>query len=394
MTIEELLAALQAIIDQANGRSLTDEEVARYEELEGQLDTARKDNEIRQRNAAYNTPVTTNLVHTGAAPKADDTLERAFESYLRTGQANQDITELRAQSAGSDPAGGYMVPSGFRQKLVEVQKAFGGLAAEVDAYSTDTGNSVEFPSMDDTANSGQITAEGAAVSGGADVVFGTVTLGAFKYTSSGASNLPLKVSVELLQDSAFDVQGLISRKLGERIARKQAVDWVTGTGTTLPFGIARAALTADSTLAAGNALTYAKLLEIETALDPAYEQNAKWAMNKTSWQAIRAIVGTDGRPLVQESASAGIGTAPNRSLLGYPVIIDQAFPNYNTLSAKWAVLGDLREAYVIRRVSNLVVMVNPYSSAASGQVEYTAWERADGNVQNRKAYSLAAANAA
>lgn len=397
MTVEEILAALKAIIDGADGRSLTDEEVQRYEKLEVELASKQKDVEVRSRQKAYETPVAGSAlaaaVHVGTA-KEDDTLERAFEAYLRTGVANQDITELRAQSTSPDSAGGYMVPSGFRQKLVEVQKSFGGLAPEVDSYSTDTGNSVEFPSLDDTANSGQITAEGAAFTGGADLTLGTVLLGAFKYTSAGASNLPLKVSVELLQDSAFDVQGLISRALGTRIARKQAVDWVTGTGTTLPFGIARAGLTADSTLAAGNALTYAKLLEIETALDPAYEQNAKWVMNKTSWQAIRAIVGSDGRPLVQESAQAGIGGAPQRSLLGYPVVIDQAFPNYNTLSAKWAVLGDLREAYVIRRVSNLVVMVNPYSSAASGQVEFTAWERADGNVQNRKAYSLAAANAA
>ncbi|HEV8568978.1 MAG TPA: phage major capsid protein, partial [Actinoplanes sp.] len=188
--------------------------------------------------------------------------------------------------------------------------------------------------------------------------------------------------------------GLISRKLGMRIARKQAVDWVTGTGTTLPFGIARAALTANVTLAAGNAITYQKLLDIETALDPAYEQNAQWAMSKQTWQNIRAVVGTDGRPLVQESAQAGIGGRPNRSLLGYPVVIDQAFPANTTLSAKFAILGDIREAYAIRRVSNVVVIVNPYSSAASGQVEFTAWERADGNVQNRGAYSLAAANAA
>jgi HK97 family phage major capsid protein len=287
-----------------------------------------------------------------------------------------------------------MVPPEFRQRLIDVQKSFGGLAPEVDGFNTGTGSTIEYPSVDDTANSGQITAEGAAVSGGADLVFGTVNLGAFKYTSSGASNAPLKVSVELLQDAAFDVPGLIAGKLGMRIARKQAVDWVTGTGTTLPFGIARAALTADSTLAAGNAITYAKLLEIETALDPAYEQNAKWVMNKASWQNIRAVVGTDGRPLVQESATAGIGGRPQRTLLGYPVVIDQAFPTNTTLSAKWAVLGDLREAYVIRRVSNIVVIVNPYSSASSGQVEFTAWERADGNVQNRKAYSLAAANAA
>jgi HK97 family phage major capsid protein len=50
--------------------------------------------------------------------------------------------------------------------------------------------------------------------------------------------------------------------------------------------------------------------------------------------------------------------------------------------------GDFREAYVIRRVANLVVVVNPYSRAANGEVEFTAWERADGNIQNRNAYVI------
>lgn len=398
MTIEEIMTAMQAIIDASAGRSLTDQEVTDYTALETNLKEAQSSDTIRARHAAYNTvTVPAGQPRQPGSVKVEDTLGAAFENYLRTGIPNSDISGLRvsnAQSTGSDSAGGYMVPPEFRQKLVEVRKAFGGLAAEVDSFDTDNGSTMEYPSIDDTANSGQITAEGAAVAGGADLVFGTIALGAFKYTSSGASNAPLKVSVELLQDAAFDVQGLIARKLGERIARKQAVDWVTGTGTTLPFGIARAALTADVTLAAGNALTYQKFLDIETALDPAYEQNAKWGMSKQTWQNARAIVGTDGRPLIQESAQAGIGGRPSRSLLGYPVVIDQAFSANTTLSAKFAVLGDLREAYAIRRVSNVVLIVNPYSSAASGQVEFTAWERADGNVQNRKAYSLAAANAA
>lgn len=398
MTIEEIMAAMRAITDGAKGRNMTDEEVKRYEVLEGDL-AEKRTQAIRDRQTAYETPVRDNLqaaVHVAPA-KDDDGLEKAFESYLRTGQANADISDLRvtnAQGGASDPAGGYTVPSGFRQKLVDVMKSYGGLAEAVESFPTDTGNPIEYPTLDDSANEGTITGEGAAISGGADMVFGTVVLGAYKYTSAGASNAPLKVSVELLQDSAFDIASLVAGKLGIRIARKQARDWVTGTGTTLPFGIARAALTADATLAAGNAITYAKLLEIETALDPAYEQNAQWAMCKASWQNIRAVVGTDGRPLVQESAQAGIGGRPQRMLLGYPVIIDQAFPANTTLSAKWAVLGDLKEAYVIRRVSNLVVVVNPYSSANNGQVEYVAWERADANVQNRKAYSLAAANAA
>lgn len=55
MTIEEIMAAMQAIIDGAAGRSLTEEEIANYEGLEKDLAAAKKDQEIRQRNSAYNT---------------------------------------------------------------------------------------------------------------------------------------------------------------------------------------------------------------------------------------------------------------------------------------------------------------------------------------------------
>jgi HK97 family phage major capsid protein len=395
-TIEEIIAAMTALVEGAADRSLTDDEASEYEALETELKAAQRDGQIRARNSAYTTTVTPVGVPKGGARPEEDSLDEAFTAYLRTGQPNADIAGLRvsnAQSAGSDPGGGFMVPPGFRQKLVEVRKGFGGLAPEVDEFTTENGASMEYPTVDDTANVGQITAEGAAFAGGADLVFGTVLLGAFKYTAAGTGNLPLKVSVELLQDAAFDVQSMLARKLGERIARKQATDWVNGAGTTLPFGIARSALVADVTLAAGNALTYQKFLDVESALDPAYEQNAKWVMAKQTWQNARAIVGTDGRPLIQEQAQAGIGGRPMRTLLGYPVVIDQGFSANTVLSGRSAVLGDLREAYVIRRVSNLVVFVNPYSSAGSGQVEFTAWERADGVVQNRKAYSLLANNA-
>ncbi|MGJ6124699.1 phage major capsid protein [Mycolicibacterium sp. Y3] len=396
-TIEEIQAELRTITDaaKAESRAMSDDEVARYASLEDEQESVRRTEEIFKRQAAYEAPNASlaAAVNVGAA-RQEDGLDVAFRSFLRTGTPNADITELRAQSAGTDSAGGYLVPQGFRNKLVEVQKSFGGLASQVDQYPTETGNTVEYPSNDDTASSGQITAEGANFAGGSDFTLGTVNLGAFKYTSAGASNAPLKVSVELLQDSAFPLEDFIARKLGERIARKQAVDWVTGVGTTAPFGIARAGLTANATLAAGNAITYAKLLEIEAALDPAYEQNAKWVMSKATWTAIRAVVDGENRPLIQEAAQAGIGAAPARSLLGYEVIIDQAFPSNSTLSAKFAVLGDLREAYVIRKVGSPVISVNPYSSAANGQVEFVVWERADGTVQNRSAYSLAAANAA
>ena len=48
MNVEEILAALQAILDGANDRELTDEEVERYEQLEGKLETRRKRDEIEK----------------------------------------------------------------------------------------------------------------------------------------------------------------------------------------------------------------------------------------------------------------------------------------------------------------------------------------------------------
>jgi HK97 family phage major capsid protein len=390
-TIEEIVAAQQAVMDGAEGRPLTDEEVTTYEGLEQELALVNRDREVRARHAAYTTPVRNDLhVNIGGGTRDEfEDLNRAFEAYLRTGRPNADIQELQnAQQVGTDSEGGYLVSPQFRQKLVEVRAAYGGLAAEVDDFSTERGGALEYPSLDDTANAGDITAEEAAFADGDDLAFGTVALGAFKYTSTGAgTTTPLRVSTELLQDSEFDIEALVSRALGTRIQRKQAADWVNGNGTTLPFGLLHDGLTADVVLDVEATIDYDELLDVEAALDPEYEQNAKWVMSKGTWVAIRRIV-VDGRPLINPQ-TMGIGQAPQRELLGYPVIIDQGCNAVTAdgVAGGFAALGDLREAYVIRRVAPLVVVVNPWSRANNGQVEYVAWERADGNIQNRSAYA-------
>lgn len=389
MTVEELAAAIQAILDQAvsadgEDRDLTDDEVRQYEALEKRLARAQRSRQLRERQAARRAPVPMMaLVQSG--PKPDKTLDRAYEAYLRTGTANQDITHLRAQEVGGSTAGGYTVPPGFRDKLVEVMKAYGGLAAEVESFNTSTGQPLEYPSLNDTTNQGDIAAEGSAADG-ADLTFGTVSLGAYRYTSGGAgTGLPLRVSVELAQDAAFDIVRLVTRAMGTRIARKQAAHWCTGTGVGQPLGIV-GNVTADETLDVSNVIDYDDISDLEGVIDPAYEQNAKWVMNKGTWTAIRQIVDGASRPLILRNDESGIGSQPAKTLLGYPVVIDQAMPNLTTATARFAVLGDLREAYVIRRVSELVIVVDPYSRAVNGQIQYSGWERADGTVQNRSAY--------
>lgn len=385
MNLEEIVAALKAIVEQAEteDRPLTDEEASRYEELEGQLKRAQKTDEIKKRQSAYESVRPAVNV---AAAKGDDTLERAFNHYLRTGQSNSDIVELRAQSVGTASAGGYLVPETMRQKLVDRVKSFGGVAANAEEITTAGGESMPFPTLDDTANSGVIAAEGTAPgSGGADLVFGEKTLGAFKYVAPGASQLPLRVSVEMLQDSAFDVEGLVRRKLGERIGRKQASDWVNGAGTTLPFGVTTSG---GPSKTFAEDITYAELVDAKHAVDPAYRDQAKWYFNDTTFGTIEKLVDGNGRPLVLNSFDSITG-APTLTLLGHPVVVDQAFATSTADSGNvFGAFGDLREGYVIRRVKDLTLIVDPYTRANEGQVQYTLWARADGLVQNPYAFAL------
>lgn len=397
----ELVGKMEDMLARTADNGMSADEQNEYTALEAEVTRLDIDIEARDRAAERSKKLEAPQappvgVHKPSIVKVyedEDRLYRtAFNKYLRGGKpalgdAERNMLEARAQSVGTPSEGGYLVPDGFRQKLVDVRKAFGGLAAFADVFSTSTGNPLEYPTLNDTANSGDITAEGAAFADGDDLVFGTVTLGAYKYTSSGAgTTTPLRVSVELLQDSAFDVESLVARKLGERIARKQAYDWINGSGSGEPQGIFDGS--PDQSVDVADTLDYDDLLSLEAALDPAYEENARWIMSKGTWSVVRAIVDEDGRPLIQANAQSGIGGGVEKMLLGYPVIIDQACATFGAATGPSTnlALGDWQEAYAIRRVSNLTVVVNPWTRANNGQVEFVAYERADGVIQNRAAF--------
>jgi HK97 family phage major capsid protein len=387
VTVEEILAAIQAILDAAKGedgeeRPLTEDEVAEVEDLERKLDLARKTEEIVKRNAAYRSSKAPAVI-TGKTSRGDDEVARAFDQYLRTGRVSDMIQ--RAQGEASGPAGGFLVPDGFRAQMVERRKAFGGVANNCEVITTESGNPLPWPLNDDTANVGAIVAEGANVpQGGADLVFATRALGAYKYGSGGASNAALKVSWELAQDSAFNLGEFVARKLGERIARAQAADWVVGTGTGEPQGLlsAQGGITAATALSSNSAPTYADLVTIVHDLDPEYREGAVWVFNDGFLEVLRKMEDQQDRPLFGSLNSWAMGDNPGGStLLGFPVIIDQACPDPSSGNL-FGFFGNLREAYVIRRVKDLTMVTLNEMYAANGQVGYLAWERADGMVQN------------
>lgn len=394
MDVEAILAQLQAIIDGAKvqnddgtetDRTLTDEEVARYEALEAQLVTAQRAAEVVKRNAAYRT------VKTGVSFKATDTQEdtysRSFENYLRTGQKNADLIS-RAQNEGTGSAGGFLVPDEWRGLIIEKLKNFGGLMNAAEKLNTSDGRPLAWWTNDEVLDTNaEITPEAGLWDTGADLTFGTRTLGAYKYTTVGASSLPLKVSFELLQDSAFDLRGFIAKKFAERIARKLAKDLVNGTGVNEPQGIiSTQGGIASGTARAAAAPTYAELLAIVHALDPDYRAGASWLMNDATLALVQGVVDTTGRPLLWNTSNDLSATLKDTTLLGFPVVIDQAMPTSTDASTnKSIVFGNLADAYIVREVKAFEMITLNELYAQNGQVGFMGWARYDGMVQDPNA---------
>lgn len=362
-------------------------DVSGYEALEAELVEAQKAEEIVKRQAAYKTfkPATVPVVN-GTAGDQGDEMSRAFSTYLRTGKGDDGLLS-RAQSEGSGPAGGYMVPEQFLNKMIERMKAFGGLKNAADGISTSSGNTISWLTNDDVVSTeAGIVAENASNTFGADYVFGKNSLTAYKYDTAGASGDLLKVSWELLQDAEFDIQGFIARKFGERIARKLAVDLVNGSGVNEPQGIisTQGALTNSGVVvtSATAGPTYAELLTIVHSLDPAYRDGASWLMNDKTLGFIQGLVDTTGRPLLWNTANDLSLSLKSQTLMGYPVVIDQAMPDLLTGSTRGLVFGNLSETYIVRTVKDVTVLQDPYSYIRNGQVGFFAYARFDGMVQN------------
>lgn len=398
------MRAMSALLDTATGRSLTAQEVTAYEALETELQSTQADAAVRARNAAYNTvivPAGTPRPPAGAGA-VPDTYARAFNAYMRTGKPNADLEAgpvrlgldgqpTNAQSEGVPTEGGYLVPDEFRVKLVERLKAFGGIANIADRYTTGNGRPVEWPTIDDTGNVGEIVQEGNTFSAGADLVFGSNSLTSYSYVAGGGSSTPLRVSYELAQDSAFDMQGLITRLLGTRIARIQAQHWAKGTGVNQPLGLITGLTPVQA--AANTALTYNDLVTFIHAVDPMYRANARWVWNDATMAIVEKFADSSGNPIFRGwGINMALGLNED-TVLGYPVTIDQAMPNYvinSHAAADIAIaFGDIGQGYVIRDVKTVELLVNPYTRMANRQIEYTAWARADGTQQDTSAYIVA-----
>lgn len=296
---------------------------------------------------------------TAAEHRATDEYNAAYEQFLRGNNLNQEqrniLTqhqaemEVRAQGIATDAAGGYTVPEGFAGFITERMVDFSGLYGAAQGargptlLRTASGNGIPFPTNDDTGNVGELLAENTQVNE-ADTVFGARNLGAYMFSSK-----LIRVSLQLLQDEAVNLQAYLGNILGKRLGRAVAPYFSNGTGTAQPTGLATAATDNGLDLSAAAGYSYAHLLDFEHSLDPAYRAAAEWVFNDTTLKALKGLLDSQNRPLWLPQATGNIGDQINRpTLLNYPYIIDQSFDSL-AVGGNYMAFGDLSE-FIIREV--------------------------------------------
>lgn len=294
--------------------------------------------------------------------------------YLRFGNnvsAEQAVAIRNAMSTTTTTEGGYTVQSDIAKMVIDKMKAYGGMREMATILTTDSGNPLNFPTSDGTAEVGEIVGENASATAG-DITFGTIALPVYKYSTK-----KIALPVELIQDSGIDVIAFVVARLATRLARIQNTHFTVGTGTGQPTGCVTAS-TVGKTGTTGQTLTviYDDLVDLKHSVNRAYRAKAAFCMNDLSVAVVSKLKETTGRPIWEYSTQIG---APD-TLLGHPVAINDDIA-VMAANAKSILFGDCSQ-YNIRDVANSISLrrFDDSAFALNGQVGFCGWQRSGGNL--------------
>lgn len=299
-------------------------------------------------------------------------LSEEERQVLARGKAN---AESRAQST-TTTAGGYLIAPEYMAELDRAMKDYSAVLQVCRIVPTDTGANMPWPTLDATARKATIVAEN-ATSTPTDFTFAQKSLDAYMLRDMAAASL------ELIQDSAFDINAFVSEQFSESFGRGLETYFTNGTGTGQPNGLVTAC-SLGKTAASATAFTRAEMVDLVHSVDPGYRRSKKcgWMFHDTIMAAIKKLsFGTgDDRPLWQVS----IRESEPDKLEGYQYWINQDMDSAITTGKKIMLFGDYNK-YIARRVLGMVLRRLEERFIDSGQIGFIAFQRWDGELINTAA---------
>lgn len=369
--------ATKAFLDTKRGNDglLSAEDTATYEKMEKDVVDLGKEIERLERQAAIdaelNKPTSTPLTNKpNGNPDGEEKKGRASDQYRKTfwnAMKRKNFYDVNnALQIGTDSEGGYLVPDEFERTLVEalVEESFFRTIATV--INTSSGDR-KIPVVASKGEASWIDEEGTFPE--SDDAFGQVSISAYKVATM------LKVSDELLNDSAFNLEAYISKEFGRRIGAKEEEAFFVGDGTGKPTGIFNASGgAAEGTTTSTANITFDDVMDLFYSVKSPYRKKAAWVLNDTTVKALRKLKDNNGNYIWQPSVQAG---QPDM-ILNRPYHTSSYVPEV-AAGAKVMAFGDFSYYWIADRQGRSFKRLNELF-AANGQVGFLASQRVDGKL--------------
>ena len=352
---------------------LSAEDKAVYDEMVKKVDDLKEGikmfDDVAKREAELNEPTSAPIENKVSENKVEEKKGRAsngykqiFVDYLRGIADNRAIRN--ALQEGTNSEGGYLVPEEFENRVIDKLTQLNVIRQYAHVIKTASNHKIPVEASVGVAT--WIAEEGQYQ--GTDPAFGQVTLDAYKVGQM------IKVSDELLEDVAFDLEGYLADALAKAIATAEEAAFCTGNGSGKPTGIFTASGgSVGVTTAKADEITADEIINLVYSLAKPYRDNARFYLNDATIKEIRKLKDGNSQYIWQPGLQEG---QPD-SLLGYPVETTAA----PTISAGAYVIafGDLDNYWIADRTDMDIRRLNELY-AENGQVGFRGSRRVDGKV--------------
>ena len=336
-------------------------EIARMERLEA-MD--------KEMSRATSTPLTSKPDSAKADVKvgrASDEYTKAFWNHTRAKHEAMTPEVKNALREGVDTEGGYLVPDTFEKTLVQALGHENVIRAHAHVFKTTSG-SHKIPVVTAKGTASWIDESGTIPDG--DDVFGQQLIGAHKVGTI------IKVSEELLNDSAFDLESYFATEFSRRIGNKEEDAFFNGDGLNKPLGLLanNGGAEVGVTAASETAITADEIINLFYSLEAPYRKNAVWIFNDATIAAIRKLKDGNGQYLWQPALHEG----EFDTILGKRIYTSPFAPEIGA-GAKTIAFGDFSYYWIGDRQGVAFKRLNE-RYAETGQVGFLASKRVDGKL--------------
>ena len=228
-----------------------------------------------------------------------------------------------------------------------------------------------------------------------DLSFGVQTLSAYKL------GCLIKVSHELLHDSAFDIASHIAKRFGIRFGNAEEEAFINGKGVSAdpatvpsePTGILTTLATPSVKTANATTISFDDIYKLFYSLRGPYRRSAKWLCNETALLQLMLIKDGNGNYIWKPGLEVG---KPD-TILGHPIYTSTYMPSLENNAAKDAnkkilLFGDFSYYWVADRENRTFKRLNELY-AETDQVGFIGTQRVDGKLIMPEAMSLLAMGA-